>query len=229
VTDEEGGGVSEPAAADHAFAAYLEVIEAHFRTRRGAPTTLSPRDFALARGWYQAGVPQATVLLGIDRAFEGEPGVSSLAFCRRRIEDLASAGPRSATAAPGGAARASSSDVEEVLGMLKERLLSLPPKPRSAFELPLRRIEEVQDLVAVASRPNWEYVQAKLREIDDAVSAGALLALPAEEADALRAEARRAGERHRGRVDPASLEDAVSRFAVQRARETLGLPKVSLG
>ena len=48
-------------------------------------------------------------------------------------------------------------------------------------------------------------------------------------AEALRAEARRAGERHRGRVDAAALEDAVARFTVQRARETLGLPRVSLG
>jgi hypothetical protein len=113
--------------------------------------------------------------------------------------------------------------------MLKEKLLSLPTKSRSAFELPLRRLEEIQDLVAVASRPNWEYVHSKLREIDEAVSSAALLALPAEEAEALRAEARKAGERHRGRVDPVSLEDAVARFAIQRARETLGLPRVSLG
>jgi hypothetical protein len=83
--------LSEPAAPDPAFAAYLEAIEEHFRTRRGTPLTLSPRDFALARGFYQAGVALAAVLLGIDRAFEADPGVSSLAFCRRRIEDLASA------------------------------------------------------------------------------------------------------------------------------------------
>ena len=113
--------------------------------------------------------------------------------------------------------------------MLKERLLSLPARTRAAFELPLRRIEEIRDLVSVASRPNWEYVQAKLREIDDAVSSAALLALPAEQAEALRVEARKAGERHRGRVDPVALEDAVARFATQRARETLGVPRVSLG
>jgi hypothetical protein len=219
--------LSEPAAPDPAFAAYLEAIEEHFRTRRGTPLTLSPRDFALARGFYQAGVALAAVLLGIDRAFEADPGVSSLAFCRRRIEDLASAGPR--TPAAGSAERLSGHEVQEVLGMLKEKLLSLPTKSRSAFELPLRRLEEIEDLVAVASRPNWEYVHSKLREIDEAVSSAALLALPAEEAEALRAEARKAGERHRGRVDPVSLEDAVARFAIQRARETLGLPRVSLG
>ena len=213
---------------DAAFVAYLETIEAHLRTRRGAEKTLSPRDFALARGWYQAGVPLAAVLLGIDRAFEADPGAASLAFCRRRIEDLASAGPRPNVAAAS-PERLSGSEVEEVLGILKERLLSLPAPTRAAFELPLRRLEEVQDLVAVASRPNWDYVRAKLREIDDAVSSAALTALPAGEAETLRTEAHKAAERHRGRVDAASLEDAVSRFAVQRARETLGLPRVSLG
>ena len=220
--------MSEPFATDPAFAAYLEAIEAHFRTRRGATSTLSPRDFALARGWHQAGVPLAAVLLGIDRGFDAEPSASSLAFCRRRIEDLANAGPRP-TAAAESPERLSGPAVEEVLGMLKERLLSLPARTRAAFELPLRRIEEIRDLVSVASRPNWEYVQAKLREIDDAVSSAALLALPAEQAETLRAEARKAGERHRGRVDPVALEDAVARFATQRARETLGVPRVSLG
>ena len=220
--------MSEADGVDPAFAAYLEAIESHFRSRRGVEATLSPRDFALARGWHQAGVPLAAVLLGIDRAFESDAQASSLAFCRRRVEDLASAGPRP-TVPPGGTERLSGSEVEEVLGMLKEKLLSLPAQTRAAFELPLRRLEEVQDLVAVASRPNWDFVRAKLREIDDAVSAGALAALPKEAAETLRAEARRAGERHRGRVDPSSLEDAVSRLTVQRARETLGLPRVSLG
>ncbi|HEX6737411.1 MAG TPA: hypothetical protein VF310_03960, partial [Vicinamibacteria bacterium] len=73
--------------------AYVEAIEGHLRARRGVEHILSPRDFALARGWFQAGVPLATVLVGMDRAFEGEPTVSSLAYCRRFVEELAAAGP----------------------------------------------------------------------------------------------------------------------------------------
>jgi hypothetical protein len=41
-------------------------------------------------------------------------------------------------------------------------------------------------------------------------------------------EATRAIERHRGRVDDAALRDAMNRFTLQRARERLGLPRVSL-
>jgi hypothetical protein len=118
--------------------------------------------------------------------------------------------------------------VEEVLSLLKGRLLDLPARSRPAFALILRRIEEIQDLVAVASRPNWDYVLGKLAEIDAEVSEAALPALPTEEAEAIRREAERAGERHRGRVDEASLREAVARLCVQRAREQLGLPRVSV-
>jgi hypothetical protein len=115
--------------------------------------------------------------------------------------------------------------VGEVLAALRERLLELP---RAGFALPLQKIVEVQDLVAVASRPNWDYLRVKLREIDDDVAAAALESLPSAEGARLRAEAERAAERHREKVDPASLEDAVRRYLRQRARESLGLPRVSL-
>ena len=79
---------------DPALEAYVSAIEDHLRARRGVDHILSPRDFALARTWYEAGVPLATVLVGMDRAFEQKPNVSSLSFCRRRVEELAAAGPR---------------------------------------------------------------------------------------------------------------------------------------
>ncbi|HEY6548613.1 MAG TPA: hypothetical protein VI589_11935, partial [Vicinamibacteria bacterium] len=128
-----------------------------------------------------------------------------------------------------GSERLHAGEVVEVLSLLEERLLALPLRTRGAFEQAARRLEEVKDLVTVAARPNWDYVRTKLREIDDSVSGAALGALPPEEAAALRAEAERAGARHRDRVDAASLAAALERFAVQRAREKLGLPKVSLG
>ncbi|HEY6547926.1 MAG TPA: hypothetical protein VI589_08460 [Vicinamibacteria bacterium] len=212
--------------------AYVEVIESHFRTRKGAEMTLSPRDFALARSWHQAGVPLAVVLLGIDSAFEADASASSLSFCRRRIEDLAQASSSPSPRAGGpatGTERLHPGEVIEVLTLLEERLRAVAPRSRGAFELALRRLQEVRDLVTVASRPNWDYVRSKLREIDESVNAAAVAALPAEEQSALREEATRAGERHRGRVDAASLAEAVNRFAVQRAREKLGLPRVNLG
>ncbi len=205
--------------------AYVEAIETHLRVRRGVDHTLSPRDFALAKGWYQAGVSLAVVLVGIDRAFEVEPTVSSLSFCRRRVEELLAAGPRGASPTTPGGERLSSADVAEVLGALRARLSELPP---AGFALPIRKIEEVEDLVAVAARPNWDYIRSKLQEIDAEISEAALLALPAAEADEIRSEAARAAEHHQGRVDPAALEDVVRRFVRQRARERLKLPRVNV-
>jgi Arc/MetJ family transcription regulator len=80
----------------------------------------------------------------------------------------------------------------------------------------------------VATRPNFDYLRIKLREIDDDVSAAALQALGPEELDLLRAEAGRAVERHRGRVDDDALEDARGRYTLQRARERFDLPRVCL-
>jgi len=207
--------------------AYADAIEAHLRARRGADHVLSPRDFALARAWHEAGVPLATVLVGIDRAFDGGD-VTSLAFCRRRVEELIASGPRPHARPSPPAESIPLPEVAEILGSLAESLMGLGAARRAPLEPSLGKIREVQDLVSVASRPNWDYLRGKLREIDDAVSAAVLEALPPEELATLRAEAARNVERLRGRVDEASLADALTRYTVQRARERLGLPRVSV-
>jgi hypothetical protein len=208
--------------------AYTEAIEAHLRARRGKDHVLSPRDFALAKSWHKAGVPLATVLVGVDRAFEAEPTASSLAFCRRRVEELMSSGspPQERTATAN--ERVPVQELSEVLAVLFERLVALRPGPDACFEPPVSKVREMQDLLAVASRPNWEYLRTKLREIDEDVSAAVLRALSDEERASFRAEAARSVERHRARVDDASLEDAVARYTLHRARERMGLPRVGM-
>ncbi len=206
---------------------YVSAIENHLRARRGVDHILSPRDFALARAWYEAGVPLATVLVGMDRAFEQTANVSSLSYCRRRVEELAASGPRPLIRPAPPAESIPLSDVEALLTSLLEQLGNVRPPPGASFEPPLRKIREVQDLLAVASRPNWEYVRSKLREIDDDVSAAVLSAFSPAQLEEFRDEATRAIERHRGRVADEALEDAKTRFTLQRAREKLGLPRVS--
>ncbi len=218
-------GPGESAASDPELLAYVEAIEASLRARRGRDTALSPRDFALAKSWHEAGVSLATVLVGIDHAFASEPNASSLAFCRRRVEELAVGAERRPSRSGLEVERPSLADVQEILAALRERLLELP---RRSFALPLQKLRELEDLVAVAAKPNWDYLRGKLREIDDEVSGAALEALPAETAATVKAESERAAERHRSRVDAASLEDAVLRLRRQRAREFLRLPRVSL-
>jgi len=211
---------------DLALEAFAEAIETHMRTRRGVDHVLSPREFALARGWQDAGVTLATVLLAIDLAFDAEPSISSLAFCRRRVEQLA-AGTRGGGGAPSpyDAGRPNLPELAERLEELRSRLQELTPR---AAALPLHEVEAVADLVAVASRPNWKYLAERLGRIDDLVSTAAIDALGEGDLAQLRAEADRAAERHRGRVGDRSLADAVERLVRQRARERLQLPRVSL-
>ena len=217
-----------PAVKDPGLEAYVEAIEGHLRARRGVDHILSPRDFALARGWHAAGVPLATVLVGMDRAFESATDVTSLAYCRRRVEELAAAGPGAALAAGARPPKpCAPGEVEGLLRGLLEQLEKVKAPAGAPFDPPLRKIREVQDLLAVASSPNWDYVRGKLREIDDAVSASVLQALPAEQIAEFRGEAQRAIERHRGRVDDAALADAMDRYTLQRAREKLGLIRVA--
>ena len=209
---------------DPALVAFLEAIEAALTSGRGVDHVLTPREFAIARGWYDAGVPLATVLVAIDLAFDVDPSLSGLAFCRRHVEQLAAGAPRGAPPTRHEAGQPSLPEMAERLGALRQRLQELPPR---ATALALQEVEEVGDLVAVAGRPNWDYLGERLERIDELVSAAALEALSSREIGELRAEAGRAAERHRGRVDSRALQDAVERLVRQRVREHLQLPRVS--
>ena len=211
--------MSEPVR-DPELEAFVEAIETAFRTRRGKEHVLHPRDFALARGFHEAGVSLATVLVAIDAAFEADPATAGLAACRRRIEELAA--PAAGRAARD-SERASLPEVSERLDALRERLQELPGR---AAALPLAELTELADLVAVASRPNWEYLRERLRRLDGLVSASAVEALRPDQAEALRGETARAAERHRGRVDARALSEVTERLFRQRARELLRLPRV---
>jgi hypothetical protein len=213
---------------DPALEEYILAIEGHLRARRGVDHILSPPDFALARRWHEAGVPLATVLVGMDRAFEDGRDVTSLAYCRRRVEELAASGPGPARRPTPPAETVAAAEVEALLRGLREQLEKVQTPVGALFDPPLRRIREVQDLLSVAASPNWDYVRGKLREIDDAVSAAVLHALSAEQIAEFRAEAQRAIERHRGHVDDTALADAMDRYTRQRAREKLGLIRVGL-
>jgi len=205
---------------------YVEAIECHLRARRGTEHVLSPRDFALARTWFNSGVSLATVLVGIDHAFDTGVQVSSLYFCRRTVEELLASGPRPQERA--GPRLESGPPLPEVKAVLDELLEGLLALRCPGFEPSVRRLRELTDLLSVATRPNWDYIRGKLHEIDDEISEAVMSALPAAEVAGLHEEARRAVERHRGRVDDAALEDAMRRYLVHRARERLRLPRVFL-
>lgn len=214
----------EPAEPNAGIESFVQAIETALRSLRGKEHVLSPRDFSLARSWYEAGVPLATVLVAIDAAFERDPLTSGLAPCRRRVEELAAGATRARLSARE-TGRASLPEVAERLDALRDRLEELPGR---AAALPLAELAELRDLVAVASRPNWDYLRGRLRRIDDLVAAAAVEALAPGEATALREEAARAAARHRGKIDAGALAEAAERLLRQRARETMRLPRVSV-
>jgi len=115
-----------------------------------------------------------------------------------------------------------------VIASLKEKLAALRPGPDACFEHPLRKVEEVRELLAGAPEQDLGHLRTRLREIDDLVSTALIQGLGAADRAAYEAEAHRAIERHRGRLDAEALEDAVARFTVHRAREREGLPRVSI-
>jgi len=214
--------VSE-SARDPALEAFVEAIEAAFRARRGKDHALSPRDFALARGFHEAGVSLATVLVAIDAAFEADPRTASLAACRRRVEELSAPAP--GRQGHRDTERASLPEVGERLDELRERLQELPGR---AAALPLAELTELADLVAVSARPNWDYLRERLRRLDALVAAAATDALSPDEAEELRLSVERLAERQRGKVDEHALGEVKDRLLRQRARELLRLPRVGL-
>lgn len=212
---------------DPSLEAYVEAIERLFRARRGAEHVLTPRDFALARSWYEARVPLATVLAGMDRAFESASDISSLAFCRPRVEELISAHSAPQSLPPSPLVSMPLAALATLLEALLDRLQELRPGPQACFEPALRQVEELREQISLAGAPNWDVLRESLRRADDVVAAAALRALSSEEREAFRAEAARAAARYRGRMEQSALEQARDRYVVQRAREKLGLPSLN--
>ena len=100
--------------------------------------------------------------------------------------------------------------------------------PRAEFFTALAELSEIADLVAVASRPNWDYLRERLRRLDELVAAAAVEALTPAQQSARSDEAARAAARQRGKGDAHALDEASARLYRQRARETLRLPRVGV-
>ena len=88
----EGPVSSEVEAEGGAFRAYFFALEEHFGRQRGRPLLLSPRDVALARQWWEAGIDLEAVLRGLERFFIREAkratprrGAPSLAYVERDV------------------------------------------------------------------------------------------------------------------------------------------------
>lgn len=221
---------------DPAFVEYVEAIERVFRVRLGREHVLSPRDFALARSWHRAGFPVSVVVRAVEQAFAREPSVSSLAYCRSFVEALAAEQPLRPSSPPAVAtdrvpprrrreAATFATDLRERLRRLAARLEELRPGPMACFEPPLRRADELSALLEVAAKPNWDYVQATLRRIDDDVSAAISRSLASTERSSLREEVAAAASSLP--KDGAGAARVVDAALDARLRERLRLPRLA--
>jgi hypothetical protein len=211
---------------DQALEEYASAIEEHLGACRGASHVLSPRDFALARAWHASRVPLVTVLAGIDLACQDGAAPTSLVFCRARVESLVATFSGAAAERP---------PVRGIgMGEVRDRLAALlgalsrqeDRQARLALEPARARCQDLLDQLTVSARPNWDWVARKLEAVDDLVSEGALQVVGEERRALFRAEAARALERQRGRVDDRALAQAALNYETSRAREVLELPRV---
>ena len=109
-------------------------MEEAFIAERGTPFLLSPKDWALIRGWREAGIPVDTVVRAVQETFEkrrarGQAGkISSIAYCANAVEERwemerrGLVGKAHEAPAAGADAPAREKEKEEVLALLSARL-----------------------------------------------------------------------------------------------------------
>jgi len=194
-----------------ALHAYVSSLEAALTRLRGRSVTLSPRDFALARGWFEAGIPVERVRDALERAQAEGQSPSALAYVRRQVE-----------ARPGRVGSRHSElpqDPEEGTASLSDLRAALSRLPESAADA-FAGVRAFLERIGPAPSPE------ALRDLDDALGAAALTAVPEPELSRWRAEAARARTRQ-AHLSPAALDEAERRTLTRRARERWGVPYVS--
>lgn len=194
---------------------YFTEIEAHFAMRRGTRFILSTKDWALMKGWQEAGVPLPVVIEAIDSVFEKNETsgrrktINSLSYCRHAVKDLWNERRELYAGEAGSVPEAETAQLLEALAREIE--------PVSA---PFAR--RVVELAAEKSVPR---IEERLIEMERELIADLLASAP--DADAIRAEVARAigdasklNEKTRARTEEANLRRIV--------RERFGLPRLTL-
>ena len=199
---------------------YFRRVEEVFVELRGAPMLLSPKDWQVARSWYERGIPVDHVERALREVFErrlegGAKGrVQSLGYCRdaveaswQEIEELTSLSVR--RPAPG-------LDVAARLAEIADRLPeSLPQRERWR-----RRV--------LALEGEAETVERGLAGLEEELLAAAWDALPEGRREAVTAEVEKALARLAERLDAEQRRTAARRVREARLRREVGLPRLTL-
>ncbi len=205
---------------------YFTAIETEFIRRRGTPFLLSPKDYALARRWFDLGIPAADVCLGIAEAFDRreERGaaakVNSLSYCEGAVLE---AWERRASARVGRPAAEGESEVAPRLAELVKSLGAVDARFSEAVGAAIRAIERLS-----AGDKSPEQTENSLSRIDRKLLREIEESLPAPEREAIRAEVDGRIARDAEGMDERALRRTRDVLARQRLRALHRLPRLSL-
>ncbi len=202
---------------------YHRAIEDFFIDLRGSPLQFSPKDYHIAREWYEEGVPLELVERTVREIFarrkaredeEKQKKVWSLGYCNRTVK--AAWRRQQEIQAPGAGGEEDELD-------LPARLANL------AAALPAGlagRSGVAERILALAG--DAEAIEQTLAEIDREVLCRASEALAASEREAIESELATAQAALAERLSADELERAGDRLREQILRRRLGLPVLSL-
>jgi hypothetical protein len=205
---------------------YFTAIETEFIRRRGTPFLLSPKDYALARRWFELGIPAADVCAGIAEAFDrrevrgAAAKVNSLSYCEGAVLE---AWERRASARVGRPGTAEREDVGARLAELAESLAAVDSRFGEAAAAARRAVERLS-----SSGKTAEETEQSLSRIEKKLLRGIEEALPAAEREAIRADVNRRLSGDAEGMDDRALRRTRDLLARQRLRAVLRLPRLSL-
>jgi hypothetical protein len=232
---------------------YFTQIEEYFWTKRGAHLLVSPLDWAILETWQQAGIPAATVMKGIDRAFEsyqrskrGQSGrqMKSLGYCVEAVLDLAEE-EKEAAAGAGPSAGAASvrkaddsfsrDDLRTYFLRNGERLASVATsmaaeRPDLAAKIAEAR-ESLASILVILESPaatDLEDLERRLTVIEEKLTASMSSHAPEDLMLGIRRELDRQLAPYRSKMSADQLAALERRYTQKRLFEAHSLPRLSL-
>ena len=204
--------------------AYFRSIEEIFARHRGVPLLLSPADWKVAQGWFEAQVPFDL----IDRVFAEVLGRRQERGAKGRVSSLRYFAP---------AVEAAWQEIRDLVAIgetLPAPDLDVPAR-LAALGLTLDRAgssvgREVAERVRALSSPAAyaETVERQLAALDAEMLDRTDRTLPAEDLAAVAAEVTKSVQKLSGRLPAAEIESARDRLRRQAVRRRAGLPLLSL-
>lgn len=236
---------------------YFTEIEEYFWTKRGAHLLVSPLDWAILETWQKAGIPSATVMRGIDRAFEsyarsrrGQSGrqMTSLAYCVEAVLDAAeeekeaAAGAGPSADAPAGVApvrekneQFSREELKKYFSRNVERLeKAVGAAQEKNVELATRIADAKASLVGamtILDAPgalNLEDLERRLTVMEDKLTAALSMHAPEETLLKIQRELDGQLAAYRSKMTGDQIAALGRRYSQKRLFEEYSLPRLSL-